>query len=128
MVRKVNPYNDKIIESAKRKAIEEAGGIRNIVSDCVAATQYAPNRSLTDIFKAGCMRYAKETIMVYTSDRRAWLERRNVKLMSSVDSTFNAIFSTACYQICLEYMRKHNLVIASMKNKYGTTNFKLVKA
>lgn len=127
MVRKVNPYNDKIIASAKRKAIEESGGIRNLVSDCVAATTYSPNKSLTDIFKAGCMRYAKENIMVYTQDRRAWLERRNVKLMSSVDSTFNAIFSTACYQICVDYMKKHNLVIGSSKSKFGTVNFKLVK-
>lgn len=126
MVRKVSPYNDKIIASAKRKAIEESGGIKNLVSDCVAATIFNPNRTMTDIFKSGCLRFAKENIMVYTSDRRAWLERRNVKLMSSVDYTFDAIFGTACYQICLEYMRKHNMTLVTKKTSYGV-NVKLMK-
>ena len=126
MVRKVNPYNEKVIESAKRTAIKDSEGMKNLVVNCVAAIEFKPNKSLTELLKDGCLRFAKESILVYTQERRAWMDRRNISY-KDVDSTFNKIFATACFQICTKYMWKHKIAISSTKTKYGTVLFRMVK-
>lgn len=104
-------YKKEDIESAKRLAIKEAGGLANLTNDVVSA-MYS-NLGYRD----GCARYVRENVLVYTADRRAWLDRRGIKYKTP-DATFNAIFTLAVADVTAQYIKKHGLSLERHGNGY----------
>ncbi len=108
-------YKKDVKKSAQNLLIKEWGGLGNLAASTVGGM------SGNDTLYKGCLRIAKNTL-VYTSDRRAWLARRDIK-PRDVDGAFNSLFAGECYDLVYAYIKRHKLAI--LKKGYG---FTLVKA
>lgn len=111
-------YKKKDIESAGRLAIKEAGGIRNLAVD---VTNLAYGQYTSDYLLRASQKYAKENVLIWTKDRRAWLDRRGINY-TDADATFNRIAGQGIHDEVAKYMIKHRLM--HVRNGNG---WKLVK-
>lgn len=104
----------KVRESAKRLLAKEWGGVQNLTYSTVGGM------AQRDTLYEGTRRTAQNTL-VYTADRRAWLERRGI-VARDPDREFNNIVSSVCYDMVTDYMKRHGLSMRKQGNGY-----KLVK-
>lgn len=111
-------YKKEDIASAGRLAIKEAGGIKNLAVD---VTNLAYGSYTSDYLLRASRKYAQENVLIWTAERRAWLDRRGIKYKDA-DATFDRIAGQGIYNEVAKYMIKHRL----MHTRNGN-GWKLVK-
>ena len=79
-------YNVKVLESAGRYAVKDAGGIKYLANTVIGDKM---ERSMS--IEQASRLYTRDNIMAYTEDREAWLNRNGISYKDA-NKTFDEIF------------------------------------